>query len=104
VGETWVTNASPLIVLAKAGLLALLEKLCDSLLIPEKVAEEVMAGPPDDAARAAISSGWGSRVVPQRVTPSVATLKLDPGETSVLAVALERSPCTAILDDGAARL
>jgi predicted nucleic acid-binding protein len=39
--ETWVVNASPLIVLAKVGQLALLERPGHELLIPEAVRDEV---------------------------------------------------------------
>ena len=43
--EVWVANASPVIVLAKVGHLALLKELADELLLPDAVVREVLAGP-----------------------------------------------------------
>jgi hypothetical protein len=45
VTEVWVPNASPVIVLAKVGHLALLNELTDELLLPDAVIREVLAGP-----------------------------------------------------------
>ncbi|TMB88174.1 MAG: hypothetical protein E6J45_11680 [Chloroflexi bacterium] len=58
--ETWVVNASPLIVLAKAGRLGLTGDLCSAILLPDAVAHELLAGPADDPARLAVLAGWGS--------------------------------------------
>jgi predicted nucleic acid-binding protein len=62
VNEVWVTNASPVITLAKAGFLELLTQLSAELLLPEPVAQEILAGPPTDPARQALEDGWGRRV------------------------------------------
>lgn len=101
--ETWVVNASPLIVLAKVGQLGLIEKLCDASLIPDAVAEELMAGPESDPARQAVAAGWGRRVSPRQCPSSLVEWGLGAGETAVLAVALEHPGCLALLDDAAAR-
>ncbi len=101
--EVWVANASPVIVLAKAGYLELLQKLPSELLLPEAVATEILAGPESDPARRALENGWGVRTAPAKIPNELLEWRLGPGETSVLAVALERRPCTAILDDAAAR-
>jgi hypothetical protein len=45
VSDVWVTNASPVITLAKAGYLELLTQLPSELLLPEAVAGEILAGP-----------------------------------------------------------
>ena len=45
----WVLNASPLILLGKAGHIGLLEALCSEMVIPAAVAAEVRAGPRRDA-------------------------------------------------------
>jgi hypothetical protein len=45
-----VLNASPFIVLARAGYLDLLPKLVTGVLIPRAVVTEVLAGPATDAA------------------------------------------------------
>jgi predicted nucleic acid-binding protein len=103
VSEVWVTNASPVIVLAKAGYLDLLKDLPRELLLPDSVAAEIMAGPGTDPARQAVEGGWGQRVAPGRIAPELLEWGLGPGETAVLAIAQERAPCTAVLDDAPAR-
>jgi predicted nucleic acid-binding protein len=45
-----VLNASPLIILARAGYLDLLGKLVSPVVIPRAVAMEINAGPPEDPA------------------------------------------------------
>jgi predicted nucleic acid-binding protein len=100
VPDAWVVNASPLIALAHAGQLELLEKLPVELVVPEAVAEEILAGP-DDPARRALASGWGPRrgaAVPQ----NIAEWSLGKGESAVLALAFELK-ATAVLDDHNAR-
>jgi predicted nucleic acid-binding protein len=103
VAEIWVPNASPMIVLAKVGRLQLVKDLCDEVLLPQPVASEILAGPTDDPARLAVAAGWGTRVFPGQCPLSLVEWGLGVGETAVLAVALERRPCTALLDDAAAR-
>lgn len=101
--EVWVVDASPLIVLAKAGYLNLLTDMADEVWIPEPVAVEVLSGSPTDPARQALEAGWGNRVAITTIPAVVAALGLDPGETAVLAVALGRSGSTVVLDDRKAR-
>jgi len=60
--DLWVVDASPIITLAKAGYLQLLEQLA-SVLVPEAVAREIEAGPAADPARKALQSGWGCRTL-----------------------------------------
>lgn len=98
--DVWVVNASPLIALAHAGTLELLEKLPAELVVPGAVVEEILAGP-DDPARRALAAGWGRRraaTVPEKV----AEWGLGKGESAVLALALELG-ATAVLDDRSAR-
>lgn len=101
--ETWVVNASPLIVLGKAGRLALIDELCDAAFLPDAVATEILAGPADDPARLSVTAGWGRRVSPRQIPASLVEWGLGAGETAVLAVAMEHMPCTALLDDAAGR-
>ena len=101
--NVWVANASPIIVLAKIGHLDLLTKLSLEVLLPQAVVDEIIAGPPADPARQLIAGGWGSRAALQSISPDLIEWGLGPGETSVLALALERAPATAVLDDAAAR-
>ena len=101
--DVWVINASPIIVLAKADRLHLLNDLCRELLVPEAVVAEVLAGPPSDPARQILQRGWALTVAPQSIATGLLEWGLGTGETAVLAVALERRPATAVLDDAAAR-
>jgi predicted nucleic acid-binding protein len=103
VAEVWVANASPVIVLAKAGFLQILKDLPNELLLPEAVVAEILAGPPSDLARQALEHGWGQRVAPASIPSEFVEWGLGPGETAVLAVSRERPTCEAILDDAAAR-
>lgn len=101
--DIWVVNASPVIALAKVGRLQLLHDLCRELLVPEAVVAEILAGPPSDPARVAVQHGWGTTVAVDRIAPDLLEWGLGTGETAVLAVAMERKPATAVLDDAAAR-
>lgn len=101
--ETWIVNASPLIVLAKAGRLSLIEGLCNNVYVPDAVRKEVMAGPTDDPARLALVAGWGRQADSLHSPASLVEWGLGAGETAVLALALQHRPCTALLDDAAAR-
>jgi len=103
VTDLWVCNASPVIVLAKTGQLSLVDALCRQLLLPDAVAEDILRGPEDDPARAAVLAGWGKRVSPAGLPRALVEWGLGIGETSVLAVALEHMPCGALLDDAVAR-
>jgi predicted nucleic acid-binding protein len=102
-GEAWVINASPVITLAKAGYLHLLDQLSRKILIPQPVIDEILAGPPEDPARKAIESGWGHAISPGPIPEFVLEWGLGAGESSVLALALAEPGRTAVLDDAAAR-
>jgi hypothetical protein len=94
------------IVLAKANhlhLLKMLKNLADELILPDAVVAEVLAGPESDPARQALESGWARVHSPAAIPSELIEWGLGPGETAVLALALERTPSTAILDDAAAR-
>jgi predicted nucleic acid-binding protein len=80
----------------------LLEELASPLLLPEAVAAEILAGPDDDPARAAVLSGWASRRSSSLVPGSITEWGLGAGESAVLALALELG-ATAVFDDAAAR-
>ena len=57
VPEHWVLNASPLIVLSRAGHENLLLDLPDQVVVPRAVALEIQAGPVEDRAKQALASG-----------------------------------------------
>lgn len=101
--ETWIVNASPVIALAKAGYIEVLTQLNREVVLPQPVVDEIIAGYSEDPARKLIESGWGARVVPRQIAPELMEWALGPGETSVLALALEHAPAVAVLDDAAAR-
>jgi predicted nucleic acid-binding protein len=103
VNNVWVVNASPVITLAKIECLHLLRDLCAELLIPEPVAAEILAGPPSDPARQALERGWEPTATVGPIAPELLEWGLGIGETAVLAVAIERGPATAVLDDAPAR-
>jgi hypothetical protein len=49
--KKWVVNASPIISLCSINKASLLFELCDELLIPKGVAEEIDQGAEDDPAK-----------------------------------------------------
>lgn len=101
--DSWILNASPLIVLARVGHEDLCLKLADRVVIPEAVAAEVEAGPEQDPARVALASGRFKIIETSRPTGELLAWNLGAGETAVLSLALSEPGWTAILDDGAAR-
>ena len=101
--DVWVVNASPVITLAKAGHLALLTEMADEILLPEAVVAELLMASADDLARQAVIGGWGTHIAVTETPATVLEWGLGAGETAVLAVALTRGDCTAVLDDAAGR-
>lgn len=99
-----VCNASPLIVLAKAGLLDLLPRLFDLVCLPSAVESEIMRGPADDPMRGILSgASWLRRV---RLDPPLSPLagwQLGAGEADVIEYARLHPNHGVILDDRAAR-
>ena len=103
VTDLWVVNASPIISLANCGCLELINKLCDEAVVPQSVVDEIIAGPESDPARLAIEGGWGIRIRSPVPCTDLIEWGLGAGETAVLALALERSPATVVLDDAVGR-
>ena len=81
----WVADASPIILLAKAGRPGLLSVPAQDLLVPEVVAEEIRQGPPEDPAREWLEE-VGERFVKATnpVEPEIAAWDLGRGESRVL--------------------
>lgn len=102
--ERWIADASPLIILARSGMLDLLFGLCPDPVIPHSVAEEIRMGRDGDPAKDWLTVD-GERYVTGPVTPSpeVARWGLGDGESEVLTIALSAPLAVAILDDHAAR-
>jgi predicted nucleic acid-binding protein len=96
-------NASPLILLARGGLIQLLHLAAPEVVVPLAVAEEVRRrGASDPTVRALAENPW--LVVSEiAVPPLIQAWDLGPGESSVLAYAHAHPETLAVLDDLAAR-
>ncbi|MDQ3583781.1 MAG: hypothetical protein M3495_20230 [Pseudomonadota bacterium] len=103
--ETWVLNASPLIVLAKSGRLDLLLDRARELLIPEAVAREVGAAPANDPARLALEAGFAGSPQVVQASGDVLEWGLGDGESAVFnpLVPEERLPWSMIRTPGEQR-
>lgn len=100
----WVANASPLILLGKIDRLDLLEGLADEVLVPRAVTAEIGAKPDGSGILRAIAKSPNFVVVEDRVVgPEVLSWDLGPGETQVIAQALNRATDRVVLDDREAR-
>lgn len=102
--ERWVINASPVILLAKAEVIQFLPGLCDELVIPAGVVEEVRNVRITDAGGQWLAAE-GKRFV--RPSPTIhsalARWRGGLGEAEVISWALEYPGFTALLDDRRAR-
>ncbi len=97
-------NASPLIYLTHVGLLEVLDEPGVPVVVPDRVLAEIgFRGATDPAVIAVGASPWIQVVPTPPIPKAVLDGGLDPGESAVLAVALERPGSLAILDDLAAR-
>jgi len=94
----FVVNASPLILLCKAGYIRLLEGLCRSVSVPRAVLEEVTAYPEDEAGSSVRSFPWLTQV--DVVVPdSIKAWDLGAGESEVIAYAFRCDGVRPLLDD-----
>lgn len=102
--ENWIIDASPLILLGKAGQLEWLPQM-GRILIPESVAAEVTAGSPDDPARRWLEAPQGAACMVREEAPTNDLLAWDlgAGEIAVIAMAMANPGQEAVLDDAAAR-
>lgn len=99
-----VVDASPLIVLAKAGMLSLLRLAGDPVFVPQVVIQEVQqAGSNDPALQALTATSWLVSVDPGPVSPILSRYQLDAGEASVLTWALSHPGTEVIVDETRAR-
>ena len=102
--ERWVVNASPVILLAKAEVIRFLPQLCDELVIPVGVVEEVQQLRVSDAGGRWLQ-GDGARFIRPcpALHPALAAWRGGAGEGEVISWALQHPGFTAILDDRRAR-
>ncbi|MFP4353423.1 MAG: DUF3368 domain-containing protein [Puniceicoccaceae bacterium] len=103
---TFVFNASPLIVLAKAGLLEQMIELPERVMIPSAVAREVSnCSDPDDPALAWLQRPEAAAYLHEasQISDFVSAWGLGVGESSVISLAEALPRATVVLDDLAAR-
>ena len=102
--EPPVTNASPLIILSRAGRLELLRLAGETIIVPFAVVDEVrQRGESDPAYRAVMDTSW---LLPRATPPTPESIQnwgLGPGESAALAWALAHPDTEAIIDDLRAR-
>lgn len=100
-----VLDASPVIILARAGFLEILPRLLSPVVLPRAVAGEIQAGTANDPARRflALDPDWLSIVEPVPALTPLARWRLGAGESEVLEHARRHPGTVAVLDDKAAR-
>ena len=98
--ERPVVNASPLILLGRAGQLDLLQLAGSPVVVPHLVAEEIASrGQADAAARALAATNWLQVEDAGPISAVIANWDLGAGESSVLTWALSHPGSEAIIDD-----
>lgn len=95
--EVVVADASVFIALAQVDELVLLQKLFAQIVIPPAVQREVAPSLPQ------LPVWIETRGLRRSLDPRVVHASLDPGETEVISLALERAADRVILDDLPAR-
>jgi predicted nucleic acid-binding protein len=104
VDERAVVNASPLIFLSRAGLIALLRLISSEIIVPEAVASEIeVRGKSDPTAQTLANVSWLLVSQTPAVPAQIQAWGLGPGESSVLAWAHAHPGSEAVIDDLAAR-
>ncbi len=93
-----VVNASPLILLCKAGHIGLLEQVAEACAVPAGVVEEIRAQPDDSACKMIQNLPW-IEVVSARIPDSIKAWDLGQGESEVIAYALQNDGYRPLLDD-----
>lgn len=100
----WVVNASPIINLAKIDRIHLLSKICDEIIIPQGVANEINLGGYADSAVVWLQQVGQIFIKPTpEIDPRIASWDLGLGESEVLSWAIVHPNYEAIIDDLAAR-
>ena len=104
VADRWVINASPIILLAKAEVIQFLPLLCNELVVPAGVVDEVHNVRISDAGRAWLEGAGKGFVRPSPLIHAVmAKWRGGTGEAEVISWAVVDPRFTAILDDHRAR-
>jgi predicted nucleic acid-binding protein len=105
VPERWVVNASPVILLAKAGIIHFLPSLCEELVIPAGVVAEVQNGSLADLGRRWLADHGDQFLRPIiQPHPVLSDWHGGAGEAEVISWALRNPGFVAVLDDHRARM
>ena len=102
-GNLWVFDTSPLIALGKIGLLGKLPALCSDCVIPNAVADELLAGRDTDPAKQWLLSEPAVRVLPSSVPAEVLRWGLGSGEPAAISFAYLNREFDVVLDERLAR-
>jgi len=103
VADVAVVNASPWIILSKAGYLDLLRGAAPRILMPAAVADEIRARQSDSASSALADCDWLEVLVEVGIPQVILGWDLGPGESAVLAESLALPGAVAVLDEIAGR-
>lgn len=98
-----ISNASPLITLAKSGMIDILHQQFSKVLVPNAVRHEILAGPDDDPMRNMIDLPWLESVRLEPPLSPLAYWNLGRGESEVIEYARLNPVSIALLDDRTAR-
>lgn len=102
--DHWVINASPIILLAKAEVIQFLPGLCDELVIPAGVVDEVHNVLITDAGKIWLAGEGRQFVRPSpEIHSALSSWRGGTGEAEVISWALHDPRFTAVLDDRRAR-
>ena len=95
-----IVNTSPLIHLAEAGLLMLLQDSGSPIWVPEPVAREIHAyGKDDPTAFALMTHAWLEVKADDTFAPEILSWNLGAGESSVIALAKSLPGSMVVIDD-----
>jgi predicted nucleic acid-binding protein len=102
--RTVISNASPLITLAKADLLELLPEQFSDVMVPQAVVDEILQGPDDDPMRRVVNKlPWLKHISLEPALTPLGYWQLGRGESEVIEYARRTSGTLALLDDKDAR-
>lgn len=104
--KRWVIDTSPLILLHRIKRLNLLSELCEELVVPKAVADELLSYEEDRSAwNAFLTSSVKTRILQSftRISPDIAGWGLGKGESEVIAFTIASTGYEAVLDDLEAR-
>lgn len=93
-----VINASPFILLSKAGRVDVLHQVCKTVVMPRGVVTEIEAQPDDPSSKVMPSLSW-LNVADVVVPDSIKAWDLGAGESEVISYALQNKGFRPLLDD-----